>query len=119
MRKRKWLVGIGLAAMLVLSACGGQEKATTKESEKTYELKVGYGNLYGAPLADIAIEEGFFEEENLKVDMIGFSGDGLAPLQAKKVDIALTFGSAGPMTFIANGADFNMIGGHMEGGHPL
>ena len=51
--------------------------------------------------------------------MIGFSGDGLTPLQAEKVDIALTFGSTGPMTFIANGADFNMIGGHMEGGHPL
>jgi len=119
MRKRKWLVGMGLSAVLALSACNGQEKASTKDNEKTYELKVAYGNLYGAPLADIARAEGFFEEENLKVDMVGLSGDGLTPLQAEKVDIALTFGSTAPMNFIANGADFQMIGGHMEGGHPL
>ncbi|MFS0879087.1 ABC transporter substrate-binding protein [Metabacillus niabensis] len=116
---RKRLIGIGFLTLFALSACDGQEKGATKDNEKIYELKVGYGNLYGAPLADIAIQEGFFEEENLKVEMIGFSGDGLAPLQAKKIDIALTFGSTGPMNFIANGADFSMIGGHMEGGHPL
>lgn len=131
MRSSKWLVGIGLSAVLVLSACSAQEttSTSTKSNEKvststnadnkTYELKVAYGNLYGAPLADIARAEGFFDEENLKVDMIGFDGEGLTPLQAKKVDIALTFGSTYPMAFIANGADFKMIGGHMEGGHPV
>ena len=34
MRKRKWLVGIGLSAVLALSACGGQEKASTKDKRK-------------------------------------------------------------------------------------
>ena len=94
---------------------------STSKDNKTYELKVGYGNVYGAPLADIALAQGYFEEENLKVDMIGFKGapDGLNALQSGKIDIGLTFGSSAPMNFIAQGSDFKMIGGHMEGGHPV
>ncbi|MGY4109875.1 ABC transporter substrate-binding protein [Aeribacillus sp. SP014] len=136
MKKKYWLIGIGLSAILVLSACGGKEtaneaaskqnassseKAEEKDNEKTYELKVGYGSIYGAPLADIAIDQGFFEEENLKVEMVPFqsSADGLNALQAGKIDIGLTFGSTAPLNFIAQGSNFELIGGHMEGGHPI
>ena len=35
MRRIKWLVGIGLSAVLALSGCSGQEKATTNNSENT------------------------------------------------------------------------------------
>lgn len=127
MRKRNWLAGIGLSAILAISACSGQEKtvtdesAATKDSGQTLELKVGYNTIYGAPLADLAIEQGYFADENLKVEMVAFQSapDGLNALQAGKIDIGLTFGSTAPMNFISKGSDFRMIGGHMEGGHPV
>lgn len=135
MKIKKWLLGLSLSTLLLTTACS-QEKVeeSNKESEKVetaqkvetsnedgkrYKLRVAYGNLYGAPLADLAREQGFFEDENLDIEMIGFNGEGLSSLTSNKVDIALTFGSTYPMTFIANGADFQMIGGHMEGGHPV
>ncbi|MEJ9353165.1 ABC transporter substrate-binding protein [Schinkia azotoformans] len=113
-------------AAVVLAGCGvgnKAEKASSTEGneEKTYELTVGYGQSQGAPLFDIAKHEGFFEDENLKVEGVGFasSADGLNGLQAGKIDIGLTFGTAAPLTFIANGSEFSVIGGHLEGGHPI
>ncbi|KQU22298.1 hypothetical protein ASG65_20130 [Bacillus sp. Leaf13] len=118
MRQRKWLFGIVMLFALTLVACNGdEEKASTQE--KTYKLKVGYGQLYGAPLADIARAEGFFEDENLEVEMVSFTSGGLDALQADKIDIALTFGTATPLNYIAQGADFKFVGGHMEGGQPV
>jgi NitT/TauT family transport system substrate-binding protein len=91
------------------------------ESEKTYELKVGYLKGQGAPLLDIAQHEGFFEAEKLKVEGVSFasSADGLNALQAGKIDVGITFGTAAPLTFISKGSDFAIIGGHLEGGHPI
>ncbi|MFD6442139.1 ABC transporter substrate-binding protein, partial [Peribacillus sp. NPDC060186] len=117
MRKRKSILGILMFFVLTLVACNGEEEASTHE--KTYKLKVGYGQLYGAPLADIARAEGFFEDENLDVEMVSFTSGGLDALQADKIDIALTFGTATPLNYIAQGADFKFVGGHMEGGQPV
>lgn len=117
---------ISLTAVVALSGCGTDntaEKANSNEpkEEKTYELKVGYGQGQGAPLFDVAEYEGFFEDENLKVEGVGFasSADGLNALQAGKIDLGMTFGTAAPLTFISNGSDFSIIGGHLEGGHPI
>lgn len=113
-----------LIASLALTGCGTDaEKANSSEAkkEKTYELKVGYLHGQGAPLFDVANHEGFFEDENLKVEGVSFasSADGLNALQAGKIDVGLTFGTAAPLTFISKGADFSIIGGHLEGGHPI
>jgi len=107
-----------------LAACNGNENSNEnaiKKDEKQYHLKVGYLKMNGAPLADIAIHEGFFEEENLTVEMVPFnaSTDGINALQTNKIDIGLTFGTTTPLAFIAQGADLDIIGGHMEGGHPV
>ncbi|MCM3655109.1 ABC transporter substrate-binding protein [Metabacillus litoralis] len=121
MRKRNWVLGMVMSSVLALSACGGGATTTKQENEsdKGYTLKVGYGQLYGAPLADIARAEGFFEEENLEVEMVSFTSGGLDALNSDKIDIALTFGTSGPLNYIAQGADFKFVGGHMEGGQPV
>ncbi|MGE8077468.1 ABC transporter substrate-binding protein [Peribacillus loiseleuriae] len=120
------LLLIVLTAAVVLAGCGTDtdtEKASSSEAkeEKTYELKVGYGQGNGAALFDVANYEGFFEDENLKVEGVGFasSADGLNALQAGKIDLGMTFGTAAPLTFISKGSDFSIIGGHLEGGHPI
>src|SRR3954451_6547642 len=83
-----------LIAAVALAGCGtdqSTEKANSNESkkEKTYELKIGYGQGSGAALFDVANHEGFFEDENLKVEGIGFasSADGLNALEAGKIDV--------------------------------
>ena len=57
-------------------------------------------------LADLGVSEGFFEKENLEVELIPFSAstDGSYALQSKKIDIGLTFGTTTPLAFIAQGA---------------
>lgn len=128
MLKRK-LKHRGLALLIAITAavaagCGTnteKSNAAAASKNKTYELTVGYGQGSGAPLYDIAEREGFFKDEHLKVKGVGFasSADGLNGLQAGKIDIGLSFGTAAPLTFISKGSNFSIIGGHLEGGHPI
>ena len=115
----KWFAPILLTTGM-LAACGDDE-VSKGTAEDDYEITVGLSQSAGGTLVDIAYQEGYFEEENLKVDRVGFanSADGLNALQAGKVDVGVSFGTAGPLTFIANGSDFSIIGGHLEGGHPI
>ncbi len=112
-----------IAIIMLLSACGNNsEKSTGKvDSKGKYEINVGYAQASGAPLLDVGVAEGFFEKEGVKVNLVPFasSADGLNGLQSGKIDVGLSFGTAGPLTFIANGSDFSIIGGHLEGGHPI
>ena len=143
----KWLVG--LLAVFMLAACGqtnsqatlGEADEHSQEQHEHHEhthstsadsqtdasqpervsLKVGYGVTLGTQLGFIAEHEGFFEEENLDVEFVPFqtTADGLNALQAGKIDIGVSFGTAGPLTFISNGANFVIFGGHLEGGSPI
>lgn len=132
LKKRKWLMGSFIAAsLLALSACGAADNSTgdTKEAnhagqksgDSKYHIRVGYLKANGAPLADIADYEGFFKKENLDVEFVPFnsSTDGVNALQSNKIDVGLTFGTTTPLAFIAQGADLDIVGGHMEGGHPV
>ncbi len=121
--KRKWLISSVLATSIIgLTACGTNEKTVSnQDKEKKYHLSVGYLKANGAPLADIAIKEGYFEKENLEVELVPFnaSTDGINALQSKKIDVGLTFGTSTPLAFISQGANLDIIGGYMEGGHPI
>lgn len=119
MKKLKLLAPFILAAS-VLAACGDDDVKTSSAKEE-FDITVGLSQSAGGTLVDIAYQEGYFADENLNVERVGFanSADGLNALQAGKVDVGVSFGTAGPLTFIANGSDFSIIGGHLEGGHPI
>jgi NitT/TauT family transport system substrate-binding protein len=57
----------------------------------------------------------------VKIEFVSFSNssDGLAALQAKKVDIGLSFGTSAPLTLASKGANFVIIAGNLNGGHPV
>ncbi|MEK4628953.1 MAG: ABC transporter substrate-binding protein [Solibacillus sp.] len=105
----------------LLGACGSEKDVTSSNVKGKYEITVGLSQSAGGTLVDIAHQEGYFKDEDLTVNRVGFanSADGLNALQAGKVDVGVSFGTAGPLTFIANGSDFSIIGGHLEGGHPI
>lgn len=115
-----------LLASVVLMGCSTEtgtiiNQSKSRNTDKVYELNVGYSQGNGAVLFDVAEQAGFFKDENLKVNGIGFasSADGLNALQAGKIDLGMTFGTAAPLTFISKGSEFSIIGGHLEGGHPI
>ena len=84
-------------------------------------LRIGYAPGGGSVLTFIAKDKGFFKQEGIDADLVPFnsSADGLNALLAGKIDIGVSFGTGGPLTFIAKGADFVIIGGHLSGGHPV
>lgn len=94
------------------------ETPVKKELEK---VKVAYNPGTGNILGFIAIEKGIAEEEGIEIDLISFSNstDALTALQGDKVDIAVSFGTAAPLTYVTNGADFTILGGYLSGGMPV
>ena len=69
-RTHKAGIALLLALVLVAAACGDDDASTTTPSEPV-ELTIGTG-FNGVQYADIyvAIEEGFFADENLSVDFL-------------------------------------------------
>lgn len=101
-----------LAAML-LFGCGKQNKSAP--------LRVGFQQGGSSTLPMIAREEKFFEKNGVKTDFVLFtnSSDGLNALNAGKLDVGVSFGTGGPLTFASKGAKFVIIGGNLSGGHPI
>lgn len=84
-------------------------------------IRAGYLMANGAPLAFLAEDAGLFKKAGVNVELIPFasSPDGLNALNSGKIDVAVTFGTCAPLTFIGKGADFVIIGGHLTGGHSI
>lgn len=93
----------------------------TPEKKELEKLKVAYNPGTGNILGFIAIERGIAEEEGIEIELVPFSNstDALTALQAGKLDIAVSFGTAAPLTYVTNGADFTIIGGYLSGGMPV
>lgn len=121
-----WILASGLALSVLVTGCGQQSAAPqpavseqagksdqAQKQDQTFELNVGYGQSLGTQLGFIAEYEGYFKEQNLKVNFVPFAStaDGLNGLQAGKIDVGVSFGTAGPLTFISQGSDFSIIGG--------
>lgn len=85
------------------------------------KLKVGYSAGGGSLLSFIAHDQKLFDKEGLDVELVPFtsSADGLNALNSGKIDVGISFGTGGPLTFISKGSDFVIIGGHLAGGHPV
>ncbi len=85
------------------------------------EIKMAYNPQTGNILGFIAIEQGFAKAEGIELTLVPFSNstDALNALQAGKVDVAVSFGTAAPLTFVTKGADFTIFGGYVSGGMPV
>jgi len=68
-------------------------------------LRIRYAPGGGSVLTFIAKDKGFFKQEGIDADLVPFnsSADGLNALLAGKIDIGVSFGTGGPLTFIAKG----------------
>lgn len=84
-------------------------------------IKVGYNPGTGNILTFIAIEKGFDEEAGVKFELVEFSNstDALTALNSQKIDVAVSFGTGAPLTFVTQGADFQIISGYVSGGMPI
>jgi len=115
-----------------MAACGSKKEESDTASEETQAeagadpeeirtIKVGSnpgtGNIFGY----IAMDKGFDQEEGYETELIPFdnSTDALNALQTGKIDVGVNFGTAAPLTFITQGADFTIFGGYVSGGMPL
>ena len=87
-KKSKWITALALTVGL-LAACGDDEQVSKAEAANDYEITVGLSQSAGGTLVDIAHQEGYFAEEKLSVNRVGFanSADGLNALQAGKIDV--------------------------------
>lgn len=106
------------AFMVALGLCTTKATYAADEQES---FKVAYNPQTGNILGFIAMEKGFDREEGVKIELVPFSNstDALNALQAGKVDVAVSFGTTAPLTFITKGADFTIYGGYVSGGMPV
>ncbi len=97
------------------------EVVETEQKKELEKIKVAYNPGTGNILGFIAIEKGITEEEGIEIELVPFSNstDALTALQSGKVDIAVSFGTAAPLTYVTNGADFTFLGGYISGGMPV
>jgi len=118
-RNKIRLIALSLLTILLLAGCGAQ-KGTSVDNKPLKKLIVGY-TPQAAVLTEIAQEQGYFKQEGVEVEFVEFtsSTDAYAALNSGKIDIGVSFGTAGPLTVINNGADFVIIGGQLSGGHPV
>lgn len=115
------LFAVCLIAMLILGGCGAQQGTSAGNNQKPLKkLVVGY-TPQAAVLTEIAQEQEYFKQEGVEVEFVEFtsSTDAYAALSSGKIDVGVSFGTAGPLTVINNGADFVIIGGQLSGGHPV
>ncbi|WMM25367.1 ABC transporter substrate-binding protein [Tissierella sp. MB52-C2] len=114
----------------VLAGCGSRGKDIGEDDTQVSEtlgekelskIKVAYNPGTGNILGFIAIDKGIAAEEGIEMELVPFSNstDALTALQSKKIDMAVSFGTAAPLTYVTNGADFTIFGGYLSGGMPV
>lgn len=132
MKKKILMTILACSMALSLSACGSNDVETAAKTSGTEEnksedkkenqvIKVGSnpgtGNIFGY----IAMDKGFDKAEGYTTELISFdnSTDALNALQTGKIDVGVNFGTAAPLTFVTQGADFTIFGGYVSGGMPV
>lgn len=125
MKKRILTAILSASMVFTLAGCGNKEAETTKsdagDTKKIETIRVGSnpgtGNIFGY----IAMDKGFDKEEGYETELVPFdnSTDALNALQTEKIDVGVNFGTAAPLTFVSQGADFTIFGGYVSGGMPV
>ena len=114
-----------------LAGCAGSDKAAdtsdkkestdTESKDELTTVKWNYGSS-GNVLVTIAEEEGYFEDEGIRIEPVEATQnmDAMALLAAGKVDVVSNAGTSNPLQQIAQGVDLTIFGGHMvEGCMPV
>lgn len=114
---------IRMAVVLGIVIAGGMTSFSgySWASAKPQEVKVAYNPQTGNILGFVSIEKKFDVEEGVAITLVPFSNstDALNALQSGKVDVAVSFGTTAPLTFVTKGADFTIFGGYVSGGMPV
>ena len=112
MKFRKLIAIMSLCMLTGVTACHAADNGT---------INLAYNPSTGNILGFIAIDKGFAAEEGVNINLVPFSNstDALSALRAGKVDIAVSFGTAAPLTFVTKGADFTIFAGYVSGGMPV
>lgn len=99
------------------SSSSSNGDSSTKSGGELTKVNVGYLPTTGHSLYFIAEGEGYFEEAGLDVtfNLFNNSGEGINAVAAGQLDIG-TFGTAAPLKFEEQGADFVIFGGQMGTG---
>lgn len=132
MKKRVLAMVLALGMTFGLVGCAGSDKATdtsdkkaesadTESKDELTTVKWNYGSS-GNVLVTIAEEEGYFEDEGIKIEPVEATQnmDAMALLAAGKVDVVSNAGTSNPLQQIAQGVDLTIFGGHMvEGCMPV
>lgn len=110
-----------IAALAAVVVLGAALAGCAKKESSAYSITVGYAPGASSTLPVLALEQGYFADEGLVVEFVPFSNstDGLAALQARKIDVGLSFGTSAPLTLASKGADMVIVAGNQTGGHPV
>ncbi|RIV40023.1 ABC transporter substrate-binding protein [Micromonospora radicis] len=106
-KARQWsIIGGTIAALLALSACSGDGGS----ADGNVKLRLGTMQLSSTHLPQIAIDQGFFAEKGVEVELtFANSGAELLPaLQAGAIDIAYS-NVVSPLLAAGQGFKFSMI----------
>ena len=104
-----------LSALIVLASAPALAAA-----EGLTKVRIGYVAEPAHGLFFLAQEKGYFKDAGLDAELLEFTSavEGFNSLLSDKLDVA-TFGSTGPLFFIAKGADIGIFGGIMIEGQAM
>ena len=89
-------------------------------AETLTKVRIGYVAEPAHGLFFLAQEKGYFKDAGLDAELLEFTSavEGFNALNSDKLDVG-TFGSTGPLFFIAKGAEFSIFGGIMIEGQAM
>ncbi len=116
MNKKVLIIGaVVLVAAAALFMKSGSDTVAHNTPSDVRKVRVAAQPTSGQVFQFIANKHGFNKEEGVDVEMVWLSNlsDAASALMADQVDVLSTYGTGGPLIYIANGQDFNLFGGYM------
>ena len=112
MNRKAPIVCVALLIVVMAAACA---MAAENAETKPLKVRVAAQPTSGQVFQFIADAHGFNAEEAIDVEMVWLSNlsDAASALMAGQVDVLSTYGTGGPLIYIANGQDLKIFGGYM------
>ncbi|TRW45681.1 ABC transporter substrate-binding protein [Georgenia yuyongxinii] len=125
MKSARTIVG-GLALVLTLAACGatagndepsaaGSDAGTSGAAEETRSIKVGVLPIAASAAIDVGIEQGFFADHNLDVELVTGQGGGATLPAVSSGELAFAVGNPISVLIAATqGLEMKVVSGYSE-----